>query len=508
MARMSAAEPPPSLSPRRWWVFSLYFAEGFPYSLVRQLSTVFFKDAGASLQAVGLTSLYGLPWTLKLLWAPLVDTFATKRRWLVAAEAVLAALVAVLALVSASSAALVVAAVVFFAIAIASATHDIAVDGYYLEALDRTAQARFVGVQAMSYRIALIAGGGGVIALSGWSSWPVGLAVAAAGLGVLCVVHGLLLPRIETGRRPAGELLRFVARPRALAIFAGAVLVVVGVRWLGVHLLLPQLATTAPRLAAKLQRVSIESWVVLALVAVLAVLAVRAGALKRRLYSSRSTYALAFVDYLDQPRIGIILAFILLYRVGESFLLNMAYPFLAEIGVSRAAYGIAYGTFGVSASIAGGLLGGLLIGRLGLRRCIWPLALAQNVPNLLYVLMAAWYTAVPAGATLGVSDLRVVTALIVLEQLGAGLGTSAFMVFIMRTTKPAFKAANMAVATGLMTVAATFAGVFSGFIADALGFRVFFLITFLATLPAMALIPWLPHLDAVPAAPAKTGVGS
>lgn len=506
MARMGAAQPPPPSRP--WWVLSLYFAEGFPYSLVRQLSTVFFKDAGASLQAVGLTSLYGLPWTLKLLWAPLVDAFSTKRRWLVAAEAALAALVAMLALASAAPAALALAAVLFFAVAIASATHDIAVDGYYLETLDRPAQARFVGVQAMSYRIALIAGGGGVIALSGWSTWPVGLGVAAAGMGALCALHGLLLPRMETPRRPGGELLRFVARPRVLAGVAAAALALVAGRWLAASVLFPRLATAAPRLAARLARVSLESWVVAALAAVLAVLALRAGALKRRLFSSRSTYALAFVDYLDQPRIGVILAFVLLYRVGESFLLNMAYPFLAEIGVSRAAYGIAYGTFGVSASIAGGLLGGVLIGRLGLRRCIWPLALAQNVPNLLYVLMAMSYGPVSSGAALGASDLRVVTALIVLEQLGAGLGTSAFMVFIMRTTKPAHKAANMAVATGLMTVAATFAGVFSGFIADALGFRVFFLITFLATLPAMALIPWLPHLDAVPAAPSGEGGGS
>ena len=112
----------------------------------------------------------------------------------------------------------------------------------------------------------------------------------------------------------------------------------------------------------------------------------------------------------------------------------------------------------------------MMIGRWGLKRCIWPLALAQNLPNLLYMLMAVRYGTATAGSALGASDLRIVTALIVLEQLGAGMGTSAFMVFIMRTTKPAYKAANMAVATGLMTVAATFAGVFSGFIAEALGF--------------------------------------
>ena len=252
---------------------------------------------------------------------------------------VLAALVAFLALVSASHAGLIVAAVVFFLIAIASATHDIAIDGYYLEALDRTAQARFVGVQAMSYRIALIAGGGGIIALSGWSSWPVGLVVAAAGLGGLCVLHGLLLPESRARGDQRESYCALWSSP-VLAWASGAFLAALGARWLGVHIVLPRLALVAPRLGEKLQRVSVESWVVLVLLAVLAALAVRAGALKRWLYASKSTYALAFVDYLDQPRIGVILAFILLYRVGESFLLNMAYPFLADIGVAEPRTGL------------------------------------------------------------------------------------------------------------------------------------------------------------------------
>ncbi len=474
-----------------WWVVTTYFAEGFPYSLVRQISTVFFKDAGASLQAIGLTSLYGLPWTLKFLWAPLVDTFASKRRWLVAAEMALASLALLMAVVSAWPSALVVASVVFLLLAVASATHDIAVDGYYLEALDRTRQARFVGFQAMSYRLALIAGGGGVVAFSGWTSWPAAFALAAAVLGGLVVVHALFLPRLELPRRPARELLRVLARGRVVGAVALVVLGVVGLRRLA------ELPALAPSVRA-LARVSVPNWIVLGLLLTLAVVAVRAPALRRRLYASRSTYALAFVDYLDQPRIGIILAFIVLYRAGESFLLNMAYPFLRDIGVSRAAYGVAYGTFGVAASIAGGLVGGAWIARWGLRRCIWPFVLSQNCLNLAYMFLAWHYRAIFRHPELGSADLRLVTALVVLEAFGAGLGTAAFMVFIMRTTKPAYKAANMAVATGLMSISATMAGVFSGFLAAAVGFTVYFGCTFLATVPAMALIPFLPHLDEGP----------
>ena len=470
-----------------WWAVTTYFAEGFPYALVRLLATPFFRDAGASLQAVGLTSLYGLPWNLKFLWAPAVDTTATKRRWLVTVEAVLAGLALVQAAVAGLADPLGAASVAFFVMAVAAATHDIAIDGYYLEALDRTEQARWVGFQSMAYRIALIAGGGGLIYVSGKTSWTVAWLVAGGALAALALGHGLFLPRIETPRRPLRAALSGLLRPRFLVPFLAAVAVAAGIRFL---LSRPQAAGVRALFGA----LTVPQWIVLALLLVLAVVAVRAPALKRKLYASDSTYALAFVDYLDQPRIGVILAFIVLYRTGESFLLNMAYPFLREIGVTRAQYGIAYGTFGIAAAIAGAMLGGMLIARYGLRRCVWPFVAAQNVLNLLYMALALHERPALEGAARGGVDIRLVTALIVVEAFGAGLGSSAFQVFLMRTTKASYKAAHMAIATALMSVSATIAGVASGFLAAGLGFPVYFGLTFLATVPSMALIPFVPQL--------------
>lgn len=478
---------------RKWWIPSTYFAEGFPYSLVRQLSTVYYKDAGASLEAIGLTSLYGLPWTLKFLWAPLVDAYATKRRWLLSAEAVLVALVALMAAAATLPAALPAVAVVFLLVAVASATHDIAIDGYYLEALDRTEQARWVGFQAGAYRLALVAGGGGIIYLSGRTSFAMAFGVAAGVLAALLALHATRLPRIETPRAPAREMFAALLSPaRGMTALLAAAVVVGLLVWLQ----RPAAVPVREALARQLPR-----WIVVALLVVLCVLAVRAPALKRRLYASRSTYALAFVDYLDQPRAGLILAFVALYRSGESFLLNMAYPFLRDVGVDRAAYGVAYGTFGIAASIAGGLAGGALIASYGLKRCIWPFVLSQNVLNLLYVFMAWHYRGIFQHPELGVADLRLVTAVIVVEAFGAGLGTAAFMVFIMRTTRPDHKAAHFAIATGIATVSATLAGVLSGFLATTFGFMWFFAFTFAASIPAMALIPFLPHLDRPPVTP-------
>jgi PAT family beta-lactamase induction signal transducer AmpG len=479
-------------SPQRSWVVTTYFAEGFPYSLVRQISTVYFKDAGASLQTVGMTSLYGLPWILKLLWAPLLDAYSSKRRWLVAFEVLLAASTAGLALVSGLVSPLVAASVFFLITAFFSATHDIAVDGYYLESLDRTEQARFVGYQAMSYRLALVAGGGGVLWISGRTSWVVAFFVAAGLLLLLALFHGVALPPGEPPRRSFRELAARALRPRALGIIAAAALAVWAlVKGWGQ---LSSWPSARPTLDA-IGNVALPTWV--AAFFTLALVALLAGfpALKRRMARSESFYGKAFVTYLDQPRLWVVLGFLLTYRTGESFLLAMVYPLLKEIGIDRGLYGVIYGTFGILASIAGGILGGHLISRFGLRRTALPLALAQNVPNLFYMLLAWMYAGIQGHPELGSANPYLVTVFVVVESFGSGLGTAVFMVFIQRTCRPAFKAGHFAMATGLANVSATFAGVLSGFLAHSMGFSLFFGFTFLATLPGTALIFFLPYLD-------------
>ncbi len=476
----------------RWWIFTTYYAEGFPYSLVRLMSTAYFKDHGASLQAIGLTSLFGIPWTLKFLWAPLVDSFASKRRWLLLVEAAVVVGVVVLGLASATPRPLLFGAVVFMALAAVAATHDIAVDGYYLEALDRDDQARYVGVQSAAYRLALITGGGVIAWACGSLSWLVGYLAAAVVMACLWAVHAAALPRLEQPKRPLAELGRYLVRPRVLAVALAAGVLVVGLEAL---LRLP----AAAGVRESLGRVSVPGWVVIGLLLAMSVLAVRAPALRRRLYASDSPYALAFVDYLDRPRIGVVLAFIVTFRVGEALLQNMAYPFLKDIGITLQQYGIAHNTFGIVATITGSVIGGALIARFGLRRCIWPFVLALNTLNLLYMLLALKYQAIFQRPDLGRADFVLVCALVSAEALGAGFGNAAFTVFLMRTTKAGHKAAHFAIGTGLMNVAGTLAGVVSGFIAARLGFVAYFGLTFLAAIPSMCLIPFLPMLDRAPA---------
>jgi PAT family beta-lactamase induction signal transducer AmpG len=204
----------PEWSPALWSA-TLYYAQGLPFGLVRQLAVVFFRDQGASLQSLGLVSLYGLPWTLKFLWSPWIDTVGTRRRWVVAMQAALTASTGGLALVIAMGASPRVAALAFLATAVLSATHDVASDGFYLDALDRADQAKFSGWIVAAYRLALLTAGGLLVALAGAVSWASVFLVAALVLATLTLWHWAVLPRPDRLQPPAARS----GSPRTLEAF-------------------------------------------------------------------------------------------------------------------------------------------------------------------------------------------------------------------------------------------------------------------------------------------------
>jgi len=497
--------PPPDAQRRSWtshpfaWTSSTYFAEGFPYTLVNQLPEILFKDRGASLESIGLTALFHLPWNIKFLWGPFLDRFGTKRKWIVGLEVLLVAVSALLAVTLSGASVLVTASVLFVVMAFLSATHDMAIDGYYLEALDEAGQSRYVGTRSAAYRISMLAVSGGLVVLIGRFGWGVGFGVATAVLALLLGYHWTFLPRAEAERRPARDLLRLLVQPRSLAWAAAAAAGVLGGRALLGSAAFATWQETWPKV---LRDFSAAQWIALTLLLALIGARLALPFVRRRLAGSTHFYAKAFVDFVDQPRVDLILAFVVLFRAGESFLLKMRFAFLRDIGITTEQYGVLSGTVGVIASFVGTILGGWLIARYGLRRWIWPLVLAQNVLNLLYAFLAWKYAALWASPGSGAASVLVVGAVIVVEAFGAGTGTAVFMVYLMRCCRPDFKAAHMAIVTALMSVGFTLAGVASGFLAEALGFTTYFGFSFVATLPAMLLIPFLPHLDRAPARPA------
>lgn len=469
------------------WVSTTYFGEGFPYSIVNNLAEILFKELGASLQAIGLTALFHLPWNLKFLWGPFLDHYETKRRWLLAVEVALTIMLVALAFFATGRQLLGAIAASFLVLAVLSATHDIAIDGFYLEGLNEKEQSKFVGYRAMSYKVASLVVRGPLIILIGYVGWTGGLLATAAVMAIMTIVHWGILPKVEQGRAPWRALLRSMVGPRVL--IAGALIASVVLLQRQLHVFDPvisgvrRVVERVPMLAG----ISLPGWIALSLLAAMLLLLAFIGPIKRRVQSSNSYYAAAFVDFLSRPKVGLVLAFVVLFRTGESFLQKMRWPFLRdEMGMSLDEYGIANGTIGVIASFVATFVGGWLISRQGLKRWIWPFALAQNTLNLLYSLLAV----VGAKGTVG---LGVLTAVMTAENFGEGLGTAVFMVYLMRSCDPAHKAAHMAILTALMSVSFTFAGVASGFLAEWLGFAYYFAFTFLAAIPGMVLIAFIPN---------------
>ncbi|MEW6268179.1 MAG: MFS transporter [Thermodesulfobacteriota bacterium] len=492
-----AAVPPGEAGSRpSLWVSSTYFAEGFPYGVVNNLAEILFKELGASLQVVGLTALFHLPWNLKFLWGPLLDQYETKRTWIVATEVALAVGLALLAVLAGASPGLAALSLCFAVLAFLSATHDIAIDGYYLESLRERDQSSYVGFRATAYRLATLVIGGPLLYLIGGAlGWTGGLLLASGVMAALTVYHARWLPRAERRRQPLAELLRRLATPRRLGWLAAIAVAVLAAAVLVRTAPLDEATRAELWSAVASFAVTLAGWTAFLLLAALVVALASLDRIRARLERRDSPYASAFVSFLEQPRTALVLAFIISFRVGESFLVKMRWPFLRDtVGMTLDDYAIANGTLGVVAGFAATFVGGKLIARDGLRRWIWPFVLAQNVLNLLYVWLA-WLGASASGA--------VTTAVIALEQFGAGLGTAVFMVYLMRCCDPAHRAAHMAIVTALMSVSFTLAGVASGFLAGWMGFATYFVFTFVVTIPGMALVFFLPHLDGREASPAS-----
>lgn len=315
----------PTRSP--WaWIPTLYFAQGIPYVVVMTLSTVLYKNLGVSNTDIALyTSWLYLPWVIKPLWSPLVDMFRTKRLWIWSLQFLIGVAFALVALTLPGPKFFQLSLAVFWLMAFASATHDIAADGFYLLAMPTGQQAAFVGVRSTFYRLATLSAQGGLVYLAGRLTESTGSVVTAWSLvfGLLAVVftvvgayHFLVLPKPATDRATVegGDFLKeFFAV--FLAFFRKP-----GLGLILAHLLLYRLAESQ--------------------------------ALK-----------LLSPFLLDKPADG-------------------------GLGLSTRQLGIAYGTVGIIALTLGGLVGGWIISIYGLRRMLWPMLLAMHAPTAAFLLLA------------------------------------------------------------------------------------------------------------------------
>ncbi len=480
------------------WTFTTYFCEGLPYSIIRTVSTVFFRDNGVSLEGIGLTSLFGLPWALKFFWAPHLDRYGTKRQWLLLMQILLAALLLIAAALAPLPQAIPLIGITFLVGSILAATHDIAIDGYYLETLDTPEQARFIGYRVMAYRIAMMAGTGIIATIGTTSGWPIAFVGSALILALFSAYHLRYLPHSEAARLPLTLLL---ARPKAgrlLRLAIVAALATVALR------LLRQAITRQDLLPYHkfLLNIDLTALISILLFLTLIVVGIQRKKIKKWLYhKGNAFFSEAFFSFMDREKIGPILAFIVLIRTGEYMLSSMVAPFMVDLGIKQH-YGWISGGVGLPFSIIGAMLGGWLIAKYSLQKMIWPLLLAQNFTNLTYMFLALRLnsfillnTGNPAPAAIGWENLLAVVCVHAFDQFAGGLGTAVLMVFLMRLCQPRFKAAHYAIGTGLMSFSGLYAGVLSGFLAAWAGYGYFFGISFLLSLPGMGLIFFIPPTE-------------
>lgn len=400
------------------WVPTLYFAQGIPYFLVNNISVMMFAKMGVpNGEMAFFTSLLYLPWMIKPFWSPFVDVMKTKRWWTVTMQIIMSVafllLVLTLPIPSAEEIAtkstpmsmFMVTLLLFIITAFASATHDIAADGFYMLGLDTGTQAEFVGIRSTFYRLSNIFGQGVLVAIAGWVettyeniplSWTITLSVATVIFAIVTVYHLFIIPKPDADR---------------------------------------------PTIDGK----------------------VDAGAILDEFFRS-------FKTYFMKPGVVLAIVFMLCYRLPEAFLLKLCMPFLVDsqaaggLGMSTASVGIAYGTIGTIFLTIGGILGGIFVSRLGLKKSLWIMAGSMTLPCITFVYLAI---AQP-------TDLVVISTAISIEQFGYGFGFTAYMLYMMYFSDGEFKTSHYAICTAFMAASMLLPGMVAGYIQEALGYVNFF----------------------------------
>lgn len=369
-------------------------------------------------QMAWYTSLLYLPWVIKPLWSPFVDIIKTKRWWIMAMQIIMSAAFALVAFTLPHPSAEVIAAggtdvslftvtlVLFWITAFASATHDIAADGFYMHALDTGDQSLFVGIRSTFYRLSSI-----------------------FGQGVLVVIAGLL-------ERKTGD----IPQAWSVTLLASAVLFAAITLW---HTFsLPKPSSDASRL----------------------------GSGKADAKQIIMEFGRTFVTFFKKKHVWIAMAFMLLYRLPEAFLVKMMNPFLLDaaaeggLGLSTETVGVVYGTVGVAALTVGGIVGGIAASKWGLKKALWPMALSLTLPCLSFVFLAAYQP----------ENLLLISSCVALDQFGYGFGFTAYMLYLIYFSDGEFKTAHYSLCTAFMALSMMLPGMVAGYLQEAIGYVWFF----------------------------------
>jgi PAT family beta-lactamase induction signal transducer AmpG len=493
---------------RLFVVTLLGFASGLPLALTGQAMQAWLTVEGLDLATIGFLSLVGLPYTFKFLWAPLMDRFelpwlGRRRGWLVFTQLALAGVLLALSSTSPKDA-IRVFALLAVAVAFVSASQDVVIDAYRTDLLPGAERGMGASLGVMGYRLAMILSGG--IALiwtdatqgAGWS-WPEVYRFMAGLMAGAAVLSALLLPRL-----PALTVRPPPARNDLLGFGAVLAAVAIGV-WLsdrygpGVAQALVGPLLEGSALPAPLQK----RWVDLAalLLGIAFTLPLAAWAARRARFH---TLLGGLHSYFSQPGAAAFLLFIVLYKLGDAFAGSLMTAFLLKsMAYTSAEVGVVNKVIGLWLTIGGALVGGALMLKIGLWRALMFYGVLQLVSNLGFWWLAVSGKGVIAGTTLPAFDWGFVALaaptpvdggllmVVAFENLSGGMGTAAFVAFLMSLCNQRFTATQFALLSAFASVGRVWVGPLAGVLAESIGWPTFFIVSTVLAVPALVMLWWL-----------------
>ena len=403
------------------WIPTLYFGQGIPYVVVMTVAVIMYKRFGLSNTDIALyTSWLYLPWVIKPFWSPFVDILKTKRWWIVTMQLLIGAGLAGVAFTLPTPFYFQATLGFFWLLAFSSATHDIAADGFYMLALDESQQSFFVGIRSTFYRLAMIVGQGLLIILAGY------------------------LEKSTDSIPLAWSITFFVLSGLFVALFIYH------------NFILPRPVSDYGKTANSPSDIAKE-------------------------------FGKTFASFFSKKGIGLAIAFMLIYRLAEAMLVKLASPFLLDVrevgglGLSTQQVGLVYGTVGVIALTLGGILGGVLASRKGLKYWLWPMALSITLPNAAYLLLSIFQP----------ENFVWINIAVGFEQFGYGFGFTAYMLYLIYFSAGEHKTAHYSICTGFMALGMMIPGMMSGWLQEMMGYNHFFILIMIATIPTLILVPFM-----------------
>lgn len=402
------------------WIPTLYYTQGIPYVIIVSVSGIMYKDLGISNSEIAFyTSLLALPWGFKPAWSPLIDIYKTKRWWTYLMQSVIAVSFAGAALSLGTPYFFEASLLFFFVAAFCSSTHDIAADGFYMLALSDDRQSFFVGIRSTFFRLAMLSGDGLFLVLAGIIATKSG-SPTFSWISILGIVSILMF------------LMSFYHKN-----------------------ILPKPA---------------EDF-----------------AVKNENESPFKAVWNTFIEFFKKDQIILAILFVLLYRLGEGQLVKIAPLFLLDstdlggLGLSVTDVGVINGTFGLLALTLGGILGGIVVSRHGLKAWLWPMIIIMNLPNVAY-----WYLAYAQP-----DSYLLISSLVAIEKFGYGFGFTAFLMYLIYIARGTHKTAHYAFGTALMAIGMSLSGAVSGFIQEMVGYQQFFIWVLISSIPIFIITPFV-----------------